>query len=250
MRSVSSMRVPVGRAQAESETVARSASGKISVPRRGSSKQQDDRRASEIDTATTASGSAATRRRYRPYAVAQAPAAPRRDAPSRINHVEKHRHQGAREQVRRDHREPDRQRERHEELPCRRPTMKNEGTNTARMQNIESRRADGGSAARPRRRPRARETPGSMCVWMFSISTVASSTSTPTASARPPSVMMLIVWPVSPEQHHGAEQRERNVEHDDQRAAPVAQEEQHHQAGEQPRRAALRSPGRESQLVT
>ena len=32
---------------------------------------------------------------------------------------------------------------------------------------------------------------------MFSISTVASSTSTPTASARPPSVMMLIVCPVA-----------------------------------------------------
>lgn len=30
---------------------------------------------------------------------------------------------------------------------------------------------------------------------MFSIATVASSTRIPTASARPPSVMMLIVWP-------------------------------------------------------
>ena len=30
---------------------------------------------------------------------------------------------------------------------------------------------------------------------MFSISTVASSTKMPTASARPPSVMMLMVWP-------------------------------------------------------
>ena len=44
---------------------------------------------------------------------------------------------------------------------------------------------------------RARETPGRNCVWMFSIETVASSTSTPTASARPPSVMMLIVCPVA-----------------------------------------------------
>ncbi len=33
---------------------------------------------------------------------------------------------------------------------------------------------------------------------MFSIVTVASSTRMPTASARPPSVMMLIVWPSSP----------------------------------------------------
>ncbi len=33
--------------------------------------------------------------------------------------------------------------------------------------------------------------------WMFSTSTVASSTSIPMASASPPSVMMLMVWPVS-----------------------------------------------------
>ena len=33
---------------------------------------------------------------------------------------------------------------------------------------------------------------------MFSIATVASSTRMPTASARPPSVMMLIVWPSAP----------------------------------------------------
>src|SRR6266571_697587 len=34
--------------------------------------------------------------------------------------------------------------------------------------------------------------------WMFSISTVASSTRMPTASARPPNVMMFIVWPSAP----------------------------------------------------
>src|SRR5579883_1115265 len=75
------------------------------------------------------------------------------------------------------------------------PIMKNDGTNTARMQNIERRRA---IAVRlhASTTARARETPGSILVWMFSISTVASSTSTPTASARPPSVMMLMVWPV------------------------------------------------------
>ncbi len=33
--------------------------------------------------------------------------------------------------------------------------------------------------------------------WMFSTSTVASSTSMPMARASPPSVMMLMVWPVS-----------------------------------------------------
>ena len=35
-----------------------------------------------------------------------------------------------------------------------------------------------------------------------------------------------------PEQNHGAEQGERNIQDHDQGAAPVAQEEQHHQAGE------------------
>ncbi len=79
---------------------------------------------------------------------------------------------------------------------------------------------------------RARETPGSICVWMFSISTVASSTSTPTASASPPSVMMLMVWPVAHSRTTARQQRERNVHNHDQRAAPVAQEDQHHQAGE------------------
>jgi hypothetical protein len=33
---------------------------------------------------------------------------------------------------------------------------------------------------------------------MFSISTVASSTRMPTASANPPSVMMLMLWPIAP----------------------------------------------------
>src|ERR1035438_10721570 len=69
------------------------------------------------------------------------------------------------------------------------PTMKNEGTNTARMQNMESKRA---IAVRLHASTTdlARETPGAIWVWMFSISTVASSTRTPTASARPPSVLI------------------------------------------------------------
>jgi hypothetical protein len=37
--------------------------------------------------------------------------------------------------------------------------------------------------------------PKAMLRLMFSTSTVASSTRIPTASAKPPSVMMLIVWP-------------------------------------------------------
>ena len=65
---------------------------------------------------------------------------------------------------------------------------------------------------------------------MFSIATVASSTRMPMASARPPSVMMLIVCPVSHSPTSAGEQRKRDGRHDDQRAAPIAQEEQHHQS--------------------
>ena len=39
--------------------------------------------------------------------------------------------------------------------------------------------------------------PWARCVWMFSITTVDMSTRMPMASARPPNVMMLMVWPVS-----------------------------------------------------
>ena len=74
--------------------------------------------------------------------------------------------------------------------------MKNEGTKTARMQNMESRRAIA-VRVHASTTARARETPGSICVWMFSISTVASSTRTPTANASPPRVMTLIDWPVA-----------------------------------------------------
>ena len=116
----------------------------------------------------------------------------------------------ARQHVRRDHGESDCQRQRNEQLPAD-ARHEERGTNTARMQNIESSRAVAVLAARFDHGARPRK-PGRMCVWMFSISTVASSTSTPTASASPPSVMMLIVCPVSPQQHDCRQQRERNIQ--------------------------------------
>ena len=111
------------------------------------------------------------------------------------------------------------------------PTMKNDGTNTARMQNMESSRA---MAVRlhASTTARARETPGSIWVWMFSISTVASSTSTPTASASPPSVMMLMVWPVAHSRTTALSSAKGMFMTTISGAAPVAQEDQHHQAGE------------------
>ncbi len=77
--------------------------------------------------------------------------------------------------------------------------MKNDGTKTASTHNMLSRR---GTAVlrEASTTARARATPASKCVWMLSMTTVASSTRTPTASARPPRVMMLTVWPVSQSQ--------------------------------------------------
>ena len=72
--------------------------------------------------------------------------------------------------------------------------MKNDGTNTATTESIASNR--GMTTSRlASSTPRATGAPRARCVWMFSIATVASSTRMPTASASPPSVMMLIVWP-------------------------------------------------------
>ena len=64
---------------------------------------------------------------------------------------------------------------------------------------------------------------------MFSISTVASSTRMPTASARPPSVMMLIVSPSALSTMIDDKDRQRDRDRDDQRAAPAAEEEQDHE---------------------
>src|SRR5260370_5749572 len=79
------------------------------------------------------------------------------------------------------------------------PAIKKEGTNTERTHNMASNR---GIAVlrQASTTAMARDMPDSFAVsrseWMFSISTVASSTSTPTAIARPPRVMILLVAPV------------------------------------------------------
>ena len=113
---------------------------------------------------------------------------------------------------------------------CAAPVMKKAGMNTARMQSMARNRgsvvsAVASLAARARLRPSARR------VWMFSIATVASSTRMPTASANPPRVMMLIVWPET-QSAAPTRGRKRNVQDHDERTAPVAQEQQHHEAGE------------------
>ena len=63
---------------------------------------------------------------------------------------------------------------------------------------------------------------------MFSISTVASSTRMPTASARPPRVMMLIVSPSALSMQIALRIESGMENADDQRVPPVAQEKQDH----------------------
>jgi len=79
---------------------------------------------------------------------------------------------------------------------CAAPCMKKEGMKTASTQSIARSR---GTAVcwLPRRTDRATERVPSIWWWMFSTSTVDSSTRIPMASASPPRVMMLIVCPVS-----------------------------------------------------
>ena len=71
--------------------------------------------------------------------------------------------------------------------------------------------------------------PCAMCRWMFSIATVASSTRMPTASARPPSVIRLIVSPSALKARNRTKHRQRDGKRDDQRAAPRTEEQQNHQ---------------------
>ena len=74
------------------------------------------------------------------------------------------------------------------------PVRKNIGTKTMQMQIVET-KAGMAICCAPSRIAGSRSLPCSRCQLMFSIATVASSTRTPTASASPPSVMMLIVSP-------------------------------------------------------
>src|SRR5271155_3902521 len=74
------------------------------------------------------------------------------------------------------------------------PARKNIGTNTMQIDRVET---NAGTAIcdAPSRMAWTISLPWSMFRLMFSISTVASSTRMPTASASPPRVMMLIVSP-------------------------------------------------------
>ena len=74
------------------------------------------------------------------------------------------------------------------------PVRKNMGTNTMQIQIVET---NAGTAIcdAPSRMACLSSLPMARLRSIFSISTVASSTRIPTASARPPRVMMFMVWP-------------------------------------------------------
>jgi hypothetical protein len=74
------------------------------------------------------------------------------------------------------------------------PLMKTTGTKTMQMQSVET-KAGTAICEAPSRIACTRRFFWWRLRWMFSISTVASSTRMPTASARPPSVMMFSVSP-------------------------------------------------------
>ena len=104
------------------------------------------------------------------------------------------RHERARQQVRHQHREHDRERRAARTATSRRRS----GTRSARTRcrcTASTRTRAPRSAARRRGSRCTNGFRWPMLRWMFSISTVASSTSMPTASARPPSVITLSVSP-------------------------------------------------------
>ena len=74
--------------------------------------------------------------------------------------------------------------------------------------------------------------PSCMLRCVFSISTVASSTRMPTASASPPSVITLMVSPQRRQDDERCRNRKRNGNANDEGRPPRAQEQQDHQAGE------------------
>ena len=77
------------------------------------------------------------------------------------------------------------------------PVRKKTGTNTMQIESVDTKVGIAICCA-PSRIAVSSGFPASALRWMFSIATVASSTRMPTASASPPSVITLVVWPSAP----------------------------------------------------
>ena len=89
------------------------------------------------------------------------------------------------------------------------PLRKNMGRKTMQMQSVDT-SAGTEICAAPSKIACSSGMPSSICRSMFSMVTVASSTRIPTASAKPPSVMMLMVSCSPPSASMRTENRERN----------------------------------------
>ena len=150
----------------------------------------------------------------------------------RLQQVDRHRrHQRARQDEGADHGEHHRHRHRHEQEARRRRRGRTSARRRCRCR-AARRRPASRSARAPSMMAVSTSLPCSRCQLMFSMVTVASSTRMPTASARPPSVMMLSVSPIAASSAIDAQDRERDRDGDDHGRAPAAEEQQDHQAGQ------------------
>ena len=134
-----------------------------------------------------------------------------------------------RQRVGGDHRKAHCQRQRDEEIVRR--ALHEKGCNED-GKDAEHREEIGNKGlGRPVIRGLRKSTPRPRCEWTFSMTTVASSTRIPTASARPPRVIRLTVCPVA---HSAiiAARWTKDIHHHDEGASPVAQEQQDHQPRE------------------
>ncbi len=115
------------------------------------------------------------------------------------------------------------------------PVSSSTGTKTMQMESVET-NAGAAICCAPSSTARTSGFFMAMLRWVFSISTVASSTRMPTASASPPSVITLMVCAHHAQNDQRDQDGERNRNADDEGAAPASQEHQDHQAGEDRRR--------------
>ena len=147
-----------------------------------------------------------------------------------MSQVEKTGTRRAGEQVGRDHREADRQRQRNEELPAHADHEERRHEDGQDAEHREQAR-HGGAAAGFEHGARARDAGQHLGVDVLDLDRrfVHQHADRERQAAERHDVDGLAG---GPQQDHGAEQRERNVQDHDQGAAPVAQEDQHHQAGE------------------
>ena len=114
------------------------------------------------------------------------------------------------------------------------PERKNIGKKTMQMQSVDT-SAGTAICAAPSKIPSRSGAPSSRCRSMFSIVTVASSTRIPTASASPPSVMMLIVSCRKLSTITDVRIESGIDTANDDRAAPASEEQQDHDPGQRRR---------------